>query len=255
MKHLIIPDIQAKPGVPLNHLDWIGVYIVAKKPDVIVCLGDFADMESLCSYDKGKKSFEGRRYKEDIRAAQLAMEKLLNPLKEYNHRQIINKKKQYKPRMIMTLGNHENRIERAVELQPEFDEVIGYKDLPYENWEVIDFLKPVEIDGISYCHYLTNPYTGKPYGGTAANQLQKARKSFIVGHKQTLDVHTSFSVDGCQQWAIVAGSCYLHDEVYKGYQGNHHWRGIIVLHDVRNGTFDPMFVSLEYLRKRYQDRS
>ena len=61
MKHLVIPDVQAKPGVPLEHLDWLGQYIVAKKPDVVVCLGDFADMESLSSYDVGKRSYEGRR--------------------------------------------------------------------------------------------------------------------------------------------------------------------------------------------------
>ena len=66
MKHLIIPDTQVKPGVDLNYLAWVGKYIVEKKPDVVVQIGDFADMPSLSSYDTGKKSFEGRRYKDDI---------------------------------------------------------------------------------------------------------------------------------------------------------------------------------------------
>ena len=60
MKHLIIPDCQVKDGVPLEYLEWIGHYIVEKKPDVIINIGDFADMPSLSSYDVGKKSFEGR---------------------------------------------------------------------------------------------------------------------------------------------------------------------------------------------------
>lgn len=251
MKHIIIPDIQSKPDVSLEHLEWIGKYIVDKKPDVIVCLGDFADMESLCLYDKGKKCFEGRRYKADIRAAQEAMEKLLNPIKEFNNKQRDAKQKQYKPRMVLTLGNHEQRIERAVENQAELEEVIGYHNLPYEDWEVFDFLDPVEIDGIIYVHYLANPFTGKPYGGTALNQLMKVGSSFVVGHKQTLDVATRFTTNGKQQWGIVAGACYLHDEKYKGYQGNHHWRGIIILHDVREGNCDPMFVSLNYLKERH----
>ena len=254
MKHLVLPDIQAKDGVFLDHLTWIGEYILQKKPDVIICIGDFADMPSLSSYDKGKKSFEGRRYKKDIASATKAMELLLAPMKQYNKKRRDFKEKQYKPIMVLTLGNHEHRIQKAIELQAEFDGVIGYDDLPYQDWEVYDFLDPVVIDGILYVHYLANPMTGKPYGGGSLNQLAKVGQSFIVGHKQTLDVATRFTVSGQQQWGIVAGACYLHHEEYKGYQGNHHWRGIIILHDVKDGSFDPMFISLEYLRKRYQTK-
>jgi hypothetical protein len=254
MKHLVIPDIQAKDGVDLSHLAWIGDYIIDKKPDVIICIGDFADMPSLSSYDKGKKSFEGRRYKKDIAATTKAMDLLLDPLRKYNKHQKQQKNKQYKPRMVLTLGNHEHRIMRAIELQAEYDGVIGYHDLPYSDWEVYDFLKPVIIDGILYVHYLANPMSGQPYGGGALNQLTKVGQSFVVGHKQTLDVATRFTASGQQQWGIVAGACYLHDEEYKGYQGNYHWRGVVMLHDVRDGSFDPMFVSLEYLRTRYENK-
>ena len=49
MRHLIIPDCQVRPGDDLSFLNWIGQYIIDKKPDVIVHLGDFADMPSLSS--------------------------------------------------------------------------------------------------------------------------------------------------------------------------------------------------------------
>lgn len=253
IKHLMIPDIQAKDGVPLDHLTWIGKFIIDKKPDVIVCIGDFADMPSLSSYDKGKKSFEGKRYKIDIEAANIAMDLLLEPMRSYNKHQRKMSKKQYKPRMVLTLGNHEQRIARAVDMQAEFDGVIGYHDLPYKDWEVHDYLKPVIIDGVLYTHYLANPMTGKPYSGTALNQLIKVGQSFVVGHKQTLDIATRFTLDGRQQWGIVAGAAYQHDEDYKGYQGNAHWRGVIMLHDVHDGSFDPMIVSLKYLKERYNN--
>ena len=97
MKHLIIPDCQVKDGVPLEHLEWIGHYIVEKKPDVIINIGDFADMPSLSEYDKGKKSFEGRRYKKDIEATRKGMELLLQPLKDFNERARRNKDRQYRP--------------------------------------------------------------------------------------------------------------------------------------------------------------
>src|SRR6187549_1879799 len=81
---LVLPDVQAKPGVDFSFLSRIGQYAVDKKPDVIVCIGDFADMPSLSSYDKGKKSFEGRRYKRDVEAAQFAMQAFLKPINDYN---------------------------------------------------------------------------------------------------------------------------------------------------------------------------
>lgn len=251
IKHLFIPDIQAKPGVDLSHCKWIGEYIVHKQPDVIVCIGDFADMESLSSYDKGKKSFEGRRYKADIKAAKEAMDLLLGPMREYNEKARATKHKQYKPRMVLTLGNHEERIMRAVENSPELDGVLGYHDLPYQDWEVIDYLKPIFIDGIQYIHFNPGPNTGKPRPGRAWSQMEKVGCSFVVGHTQLLDVATRFLPDGRQQWGIVAGACYPHNEGYKGYVGNLHWRGVIMLHDVRDGNFDPSFISLDYLKERY----
>ena len=53
-KILVIPDVQAKPGVDFQYLNKLGHYIVEKRPDTIVCIGDFADMPSLSSYDVGK---------------------------------------------------------------------------------------------------------------------------------------------------------------------------------------------------------
>jgi hypothetical protein len=252
VSHLVIPDVQARPGVNLSYLSWIGEYILAKKPDVIVCIGDFADMPSLSSYDKGKKSFEGRRYKEDIKAAHIAMQLLLQPMKEYNAKAAAQHRERYRPRMVLTLGNHEERISRVGEDSAELDGVVGYADLPYTDWEVIDYLKPINLDGVTYVHYLANPMTGKPYCGTALNQLAKVGKTFIVGHKQTLDIATRFTIGGTQQWGIIAGAAYPHDEAYKGPQGNDHWRGILYLHRVVDGSFDPMFISLDYLKERYE---
>lgn len=249
--HLVIPDIQARPGIDLSYLSWIGHYIIDKKPEVIICIGDFSDMESLCSYDKGKKSFEGRRYKADIKAATDAMDKLLAPIRAYNDHATEMHTKRYKPRMVLTLGNHEERIVRVTENSAELDGVVSYKDLPYNDWEVIDYLKPIEIDGIIYVHYLANPMTGKPYTGTAMSQLIKVGHSYIVGHKQCLDVATRFTLSGKQQWGIVAGAAYPHFENYKGYQGNDHWRGILYLRRVKEGSFDPLIISLDYLKDRY----
>ena len=249
-KHLVIPDCQVKDGDTFEYLTRIGHYMVEKKPDVVVHLGDFADMESLSSYDKGKKSFEGRRYIKDIKAATDAMTALLTPLFEYNAKQKRNKGKLYNPRMVLTLGNHEHRIYRAVNDDPKLEGLIKYADLPYGDWEVYDFLQPVFIEGVAYCHYFPTGVLGRPT--TSANQLvSKMHMSCIQGHQQGRQVAYGKRPDGSTITCIIAGSCYEHDEGYLDHQSNKHWRGVLMLHEVNNGSFDEMFVSLDYLKKKY----
>ena len=57
--------------------------------------------------------------------------------------------------------------------------------------------------------------------------------------------------DGTAITSIIAGSCYEHNEDYMGPQGNKHWRGILMLHEVKDGSFDVMPVSLKYLKEKY----
>lgn len=255
--HLMIPDTQCKPNIDMTYLKVLGEYIVDKKPDVIVHIGDHADMESLSSYDKGKKSAEGKRVKLDIEASIEGMNYILKPLHHLQQQQLAEYGEVlYKPKMVLTLGNHEQRLMRHVDSNPELHGFLSYDSLRYEEfgWEVYDFLKPVVINGVSYVHFMANPMTGKPYGGTALNVLKNVGESFCMGHKQCLDVATRFlPSSGKQQWAIIAGAYYAHDEGYKGHQGNHHYRGIVVQHRVKEGSFEPMFVSMEYLLERYKD--
>jgi hypothetical protein len=252
MKHAVIPDVQVKPGADFGFLKAIGNYLVAKRPDTVVCIGDFADMPSLSSYDVGKKSFEGRRYRSDIEATHEGMEALLAPINDYNRRAKANHKERYSPRFVLTLGNHEHRISRATDDDPKLDGTIGLSDLNYEEfgWEVIPYLQPIVIDGVAYCHYFTSGVLGRPCT-TAQAQLTKKHMSCIAGHQQGLQFASSYRADGKRLTSIIAGSCYEHDEGYLNHQTNKHWRGIIMLHEVEDGEFDLMPVSLTYLKGKY----
>jgi len=253
--HLMIPDTQVKPNIDMTYLAVLGKYIVDKQPDTIIHIGDHADFPSLSVYDKGKRTAEGKRVKADIEASIEGMNILLKPLYDLQQSQLAEfGEVQYKPKMVITLGNHEQRLMRHVDANPELHGFLSYDDLKYKEsgWEVYDFLVPAVINGVAYVHYMANPMTGKPYGGTALNVLKNVGESFCMGHKQCLDVATRFlPASGKQQWAIIAGAYYAHDEAYKGPQGNHHWRGVVVQHRVKEGSFEPMFVSMEYLLERY----
>lgn len=250
MKHFILPDTQIKEGVPLDHLSFAGQYVAEHKPDVIICIGDFADMPSLSSYDVGKKSFEGRRYILDIAAARNGMDLFLEPIKTEQTRLKKNKEKQWNPRMVLTLGNHEDRITRAVNNDAKLEGLIKLEDLPYEDWEVVPYLEPITIDGVSYCHYYTSGVLGRPV--TSANALiSKKHMSCVMGHVQRKEVAIQYKADGKRITGIFAGSYYQHEEDYLGPQGNTHWHGCWMLHEVNDGEFDEMPISLSYLRKKY----
>jgi hypothetical protein len=253
LKHFVIPDCQVRPGDDFRFLENIGNYIAEKKPDVIVCLGDFADMPSLSSYDVGKKSFEGRRYTNDIDAVEEAMCTLMDPIDNEILRLLKNKKKTWKPRFVMTLGNHENRINRAVNDDAKLEGLLRIEDLQYDDfgWEVFPFLDVVVIDGIAYSHYFPTGIAGRP-ASTANAQLNKKHMSCVAGHQQGLQIATAHRADGIRLTSIIAGSCYEHNEDYLGPQGNKHWRGALMFHEVNDGQFDLMPISLDYLNKRYQ---
>lgn len=252
MRILVIPDCQVKPGIETEHLTWAGKAICEYRPDVVVNIGDFADMPSLSTHDKaGSKYFEGKRYKDDIKAAKDGMAKLLEPLRSLQKSQRATKHKVYKPRMVLTLGNHENRINRAVANSPILDGVISVEDLGYEkDWEVHDFLKPVFINGVGFAHYWATGAMGRP-AGTAAAIISKLHMSCIAGHQQGKQVAYGKRADGSAICAIIAGSYYLHNEDYMDDLSNMHWRGLVMLNEVDNGSFDEMFLSINYLKKKY----
>jgi len=207
-------------------------------------------MSSLSSYDVGKKSFEGRRYKSDIAATRKAMNLLLAPMRELNRKRSLETR--YKPRLVMTMGNHEERILRVMENDPKLDGTLSFADLGYEEagWEVIPFLKPISINGVIFSHYFTTGVMGRPITSAAA-LLSKKHQSAVMGHVQKREVAFSNRADGKELTAIFAGTYYQHDEVFLGPQGNSQYRGVWMLYDVQDGEFETVPVPLKFLAKRY----
>ena len=241
----VVGDTQCKQGVSLDYMSWIGYYIAKKKPDIIVHIGDNWDLAALSSYDKGQLSAEGKRLNQDIEAGTRGME-LIDAE--------IAKVQGYAPRKVITFGNHEHRADRFVQENPELEGLIGTEVLAetIPTWEVHPFLKPVRIHGINFMHFVPNPMTGKPYGGTVQNILKNTGASFVMGHKQVLDIALRPTLEGKHQIGIICGACYAHDEGYKGYTGNNHFRGCVMLTEVQDGYALPSPVSLDYMRKVYE---
>jgi hypothetical protein len=244
--HVVIGDTQVKPGVPNDHLFWIGRYIREEfrgKRTKIIHLLDHWDMPSLSSYDMGKGAAEGRRVKDDIEAGNRGFEVLDEAMGDDPDWEFH-----------ATYGNHENRITRYVNDNPELAGFLSLDNLIMpERWQRHGFLEPVDIDGIAYSHYFYNKNTGKPLTGSVESRIKEIGSSFVMGHQQGLALGFHHAViSGKQRIGVVCGSSYYHDEDYKGPQGNFHDRCIVVLNEVEDGSAYPMPVSLDYLCRRFE---
>ena len=242
-RHFIIPDRQSKPGVPLEHNLWIGKAIAKYKPDVVIDLGDGPDFESISRHtDPGSLEQEGRRLKADIDAYNEAQRLLRKGMGSFRPK-----------RQVVLDGNHDQRLNIYINKNPVLQGLVGLHLLDREGWEVVPYLNgapgQVVIDGVAYAHYFAHPNTGNAVTGTIATRIARIGQSFVQGHAQGLMRGEVQYATGRMAYGVVAGSCYVHDEPYKG-AANAHWRGVVVLNEVRNGSFMDMVLSMDYLCKK-----
>jgi hypothetical protein len=95
--------------------------------------------------------------------------------------------------------------------------------------------------------------SGKPWGGMIDTRLKNVGYSFTQGHQQCLLYGRRDLTNGDVLNGLVCGAFYLHDEDYKGVQGNHHFRGIIHKYNVRNGDYDMKAIRISSLLEEYGD--
>ena len=245
--HLVIGDPHCTPSASNDRFIWAGRMAKDVKADKVICMGDFASMESMSSYDKKKKSFEGRRYRKDVEHTHDALSKFNKGLNKYN------------PEMHMLLGNHEDRIDRMVEENPELEGAMSIDDLCYPEygWNTYDYRLPVVLDGIYYSHNFPSGVMGTAISGenVARSLLNKNKVSSTVGHSHLLDYAVSAIPSGKKMMALCAG-CYLeHKEKYAFNTQRLWWSGLIVKRNVKGGSYDLETVNYQEVKKRYGRRS
>jgi len=251
-RHLIIPDTQVRPGVDTEQITWASRAIVEYLPDVVIHLGDHWDFPSLNSHNEpGSIEVEGTRYQEDLEAGNEAFQRLCKPMENEQERRRAFHRKRWEPRKVFLRGNHENRADRVAAREPKWQGIIGSHNCHTRDWEVHDFLEIVEIDGIAYSHYFTAGHSPRPIGGSVENRLARVGRSFVQGHQQGLLYGIKQYPGAIRRHGVVAGSFYLHEETYRGPQSNNEWRGIVVLNEVRDGDFDVMPLSMDYLQRKF----
>ena len=251
--HLIIPDQHAHPSFNNDRADWLGRLIADIKPDVVINIGDGADMASLSSYDKGRASFIGKSYERDISSHLDFQERLWAPVKRTKKRT---------PYRVFLEGNHEHRIKRALDLDPQLQGDrfgLSFKDLDLDRTynDVVEYKGQTPgvytIHGITYAHFMVSGVMGRPIGGEhhAASLLTKNFSSCTVGHSHTADWAVRTNIHNQKIMGCVCGVYQDYESEWAGHVNDLWWRGVVVKRNVENGIYDPEFVSIETLRKVY----
>jgi hypothetical protein len=250
---LIIPDSHAHPGFNNDRADWLGKFILDRKPDVVVNMGDTWDMASLSSFDKGKASFNGASYEKDINAGLDFQDRMWHPIKKA-------KKKQ--PRRIFLEGNHEHRLHKVLEYEPHLagDRYgISYKNLQLEDYYqdivLYDGQTPgiITVEDVSFAHFFVSGLMGRPIGGAhhAASLLSKNYSSCVAAHSHTVDWAVRSGSNGKTIMGLVAG---VYQDYKSGWAGNVNslwWHGLVLMKNVEDGMYEPEFIGIDTLKKEY----
>lgn len=252
-RHLVIPDTQIRPGVPIDHITWIAQAIVDYQPDAVIHLGDHWDNPSFSKHDAaGSVAMEGADYQADLEVGNETFDLLGAPMRKEVQRQSRNLKRKWDPETHFIMGNHEDRSDRAAREDARLRRTVGTRFMLTPGWKRHPYLERLWIDGVCYSHFFQAQNSANAIGGSIDNRLNKIGESFVQGHMQGFLYGNRVYPTGRVRHGLVAGSSYLHRERYKGNQGNNHFRGIVVLNEVHDGDYCVMPLSLKYLCQRYE---
>jgi hypothetical protein len=211
-------------------------------------------MKSLNSYDtRYPQAIVAQSYEKDIESYNDAQERLRWQFR--NH-------KKKRPYWVGLEGNHENRIKKAIANDPRLEGQkygVSFGHLQTKEWfnEYHEYHNSApsiaDYDGVSYAHYFSSGNYGTAVSGThhAYTLLQNRNSSSTCGHSHKRSLYFKDGSYPNPIIGLVAGCYKGGEEVWAGQANNDWWKGVVIKREVRNGYYEPEFVSLKTLEKEY----
>ena len=231
MKLAIVGDTHADPNhdTDLQRFSDTGYYIAQQDCDYVLQVGDWYDMPSITEH-RGKLEREGDRYEYDIEIGNQALAQFMRPFR---------RRKKKLPHFIFLVGNHEYRIERYIQQNPEMAGRIGLHEFEFARygWETVPFGRYRNVEGFHCTHHILGK-GGRPVA--LGPTFSKRGVSMVVGHTHELH-HITLPRQDRLSHAIDVGCM-----TQKGYAAaedwsapNEHttWRGIHLLTGVAGGDY------------------
>lgn len=207
---LVIADSHIAPTCP-NVEDWerLGEYVVKHKPACIIHLGDVANLDSLAKYKASRGPYTTDEELATVSEHLVAFEDKLLAEQQKNRR---DKKAIYRPRKVLCLGNHDVR-NGFTGIQELFEDL---------GWEVHDYLEPVVIDDIVFCHCMHKSLSDSPCT-TAEELLSNWHSNIVVGHGHCQDYAESYNAVTGQRIRALKCPVFNSDDTRWAIQTRNKW--------------------------------
>lgn len=242
---LALGDIHCSPRLSNDRLTWLGRLSKDRQPKHIIQIGDWASLDSLSAHEKpGTAGYAKKPSFKD--------EDLPNFIESLALFDKACKMKGYKPIKHVTLGNHEWRLERYENENPETGGMFThmfYSQFEKYGWTYSPYGASHFIEGVEFTHAPFN-IMGKPQAITELARV--AVHDTVFGHthvKQEIRVpkrgHDITLINlGC---ALPQG----HIEAYAKHSLTGWSYGVYMLNIYNGRILDSEFISMRTLEKMY----
>ena len=200
---LYFTDAHDRVDLPQDRFAWLGKLIADEEPDLVVCGGDLADFDSVNTHARNE-TYEGKlkpAFAKDLASLNNALT-------------LIKSGHSLKIPFHITLGNHEHRIKRFENANPEMFGILDYafRDILTEHgWRITNFKHYLNIDGVEFTHAPINAM-GREIGGknAASNVASNSLFDIVYGHTHKREEFVAAKL-GPDNRAVRAynGGCFL----------------------------------------------
>lgn len=249
IKICAIGDFHDCPGQDKSRIKWIARYIAETNPDLVVQIGDFADWNSLSRHEKpGTIGYADKpAFVDDLESA----EEVLSI-----YRQILKDG----PPSHITYGNHEERLERWDNDQPESKGLsfADRRDVLFKNygWKTYAYGQWLFIGGVGFVHVPHN-LMGREYGGKTVNTIANdAVFSIVFGHSHRKAEVSVPKIGPARSVEILNLGTAMPQGLVKYYAGKSMtgWAYGIWQLDIRDGHIvGHSYISMADMESRYGD--
>lgn len=250
----------------LRRFEALANFISKHRPDVIVQLGDFVTYDSLSTHNDGKRlTLEGQRFVKELKAAKEAYDTIMRGIVDAKNKDRRDKKKLYNPRLIWMYGNHEDRLYRFIDTNPEMeglpDTSVYWLTPKQDGWEEYDYRSMATCWDFLITHAPMNgmnqPLSSKYITRVA---LDNYNNSLIFGHTHKFGVasigRTCLYNTNTRLVSINAGCFFDIGTNMPPYADGSSasrdwWSGIVLVHNSGAFDYDIQQVSLSVLEEKY----
>lgn len=246
---VVMGDAHDDPTIPdKSRFEWAGRYCAEQKPDILLSIGDFINLNSLC-FHVPDENYSGKAkptFLADIASGREAFAALNSGLGNW------------KPEKHVTVGNHENRLYRMEDSNPSsfgmyqslYDDLLakaGFTYSPYGETHM--------IGGVGFTH-IPLSIMGKPSSARHLNTIgNDSVRDLVFGHRHRATAQPFPKIGGVTVTLVDTG-CFLpwgyKDQESFAQHTPGQWSYVLTDLRIKNRRIvDCNFVSMLTLEERY----